>query len=142
MSTTKVEELVRRYVAAVADLGVDEAEVAELLDPELELVEHPNSISPTGSRTDRAGALAGLRAGRELLAEQSFVITALMVDEDRVALQATWSGVTAHDRGPLAAGTRLMAEIGAFVTVRDGRILRHETYDCYLPPRPPAPERR
>jgi ketosteroid isomerase-like protein len=140
MSTTEVVDLVRRYVAAVADLAADEAEVGRLLDPEMELVEHPNPIRPSGARTDRAGVLDGLRAGKELLAEQSFEVHEVLAGDgaERLALRATWSGVTRVDRGTVPAGTELRAEIAAFVTVRDGRILRHETYDCYLPPRLPA----
>lgn len=31
------------------------------------------------------------------------------------------------------AGTQLTGHVASFFTVRDGRIVRHETFDCYEP---------
>ena len=54
-----------------------------------------------------------------------------LVAGDRIAARATWRGTMAIDAGPLAAGTELTAHIATFTEVRDGRIYRHATYDCY-----------
>lgn len=35
--------------------------------------------------------------------------------------------------GRLSAGTMLSAHIAAFLTVVDGQIREHETFDCYEP---------
>jgi ketosteroid isomerase-like protein len=41
---------------------------------------------------------------------------------------------TAHRRGtPAATGRELTAHIATFTQMRDGRIFRHATYDCYEP---------
>ena len=51
-----------------------------------------------------------------------------MVDAgDKIAARATWRGTLA------ATGQELTAHIATFSEVRDGRIFRHATYDCYEP---------
>ncbi|MCW2688977.1 MAG: hypothetical protein JWR37_3867 [Mycobacterium sp.] len=44
-----------------------------------------------------------------------------------------WRGTVAADNERFAAGTELVAEMAGFLTVRDGRIVAHDTYDCYPP---------
>ena len=61
----------------------------------------------------------------------------MIADGERAAVRASWSGVVGVDRGPFAAGTELSCVMAGFLTVRDGKIARHETYDCY-PPLPVA----
>ncbi len=82
--------------------------------------------------------MAGYVAGRELLVEQSFDVHALLVSGSGVAVRATWRGTLARDMGPLPAGTVLTAHIAALLTVVDGQIREHETFDCYEPLFPPA----
>ena len=45
----------------------------------------------------------------------------------------TWRGTMAIDAGPLRAGTQLVAHVSQHTTIRDGRIFRTESYDCYEP---------
>ena len=47
--------------------------------------------------------------------------------DDTIAARATWTGTLA------ATGRQLKAHIATFSEVRDGRIFRHATYDCYEP---------
>jgi ketosteroid isomerase-like protein len=50
-----------------------------------------------------------------------------------VIARVTWSAEIGRDRGPFRAGQRLTAHLAQFITVREGRIIRLETYDCYEP---------
>lgn len=127
------EDVVRRYFAVVGDLTHTEAELEALLHPDATLVELPNPVAPQGARRSAEEALAAFRAGRALLSEQSIEIQELMATGERAAVRALWQGTVGRDAGPFPAGTRLTAHIAAFVTVRDGRVLAHETYDCYEP---------
>jgi ketosteroid isomerase-like protein len=127
------EEVVRRYYAVVGDLTHTETELEAILHPDATLVELPNPIAPKGATRSAEEAVAAFRAGRALLSEQSFEIEELMAMGERAAVRALWEGTVGRDAGPFAAGTRLTAHIAAFVTVRDGQVLRHETYDCYEP---------
>jgi ketosteroid isomerase-like protein len=118
--------LVERYYASVADLNGSPEALRQLLHPDLRIIEHPNAIHPQGTVRDRDEAVAAYEQGQSMLSEQSFELEEVLVSGDRVAVRALW-------RGTLAAGARLEARIAAFLTVADGRILIHETYDCYAP---------
>ena len=133
LATADALSVVRAYYAVVADLASSEADLAALLAPELRVIEHPNALIPTGAARNREQTLAGFAAGKALLAEQSFVIHEAVATAGTVAVRATWSATVARDRGGFTAGTRLTAHVASFLTVRDGRIARHETFDCYEP---------
>jgi ketosteroid isomerase-like protein len=117
---------VERYYATVADLRSSPEALRALLHPELRVVEHPNAIHPQGTVRDRDAVVAAYEQGKGMLSEQSFELEEVVASGDRVAVRALW-------RGTLAAGARLEARIAAFLTVDDGRIREHETYDCYSP---------
>jgi ketosteroid isomerase-like protein len=124
--TPDPRSVVERYYATVADLGGASAELRELLHPELRVVEHPNAIHPQGTVRDREAVVAAYEQGKAMLSDQSFELDEVLVSGDRVAVRATW-------RGTLAADARLEARVAAFLTIVDGRIREHETYDCYSP---------
>jgi len=130
-STT--EEVVRRYYQVVGDLTHTEQDLAALLHPDAALVEHPNPVVPRGARRGVEETLAGFSAGRGLLSDQSFEIHELLAVGERAAVRATWEGTVGQDAGPFQAGTKLTAHVAAFVTIHDGLVLEHETFDCYEP---------
>ena len=134
--TTAVEDVVRRYYAVVSDLASTEAELAPLLAAGLRVTEHPNAVTPRGAVRDLAATLAGFRAGRALLARQAFDLHEVVVAGSRAAVRATWHGVVGVDAGPYRAGEELRAHVAAFLDVREGRVVDHETFDCYEPVRP------
>ena len=126
-------DVVRRYYATVADLGSTDEALLELLDPDVRVVEHPNAITPTGGVGDLSVALAGFRAGKRLLSAQSFDLHEVLVAGDRVAVRATWRGTIGLGTEKLPAGAELVAHVASLLTVKDGRITDHETFDCYEP---------
>ena len=130
---TSTEAVVQSYYAVVADLSRREDDLAAILHPDATLVEHPNPVVPHGARRGVEEALSGFRAGRALLSEQSLEIQELIATGERAAVRARWDGTIGRDAGPFTAGTRLTAHMAAFLTVRDGRVLEHETFDCYEP---------
>ncbi len=80
---------------------------------------------PGGRRTWPRSGAGGFAKGRELLREQSYEVLERVQEGDVIAARVTW-------RGTLAAnGQELRAHIATFTQVRDGRIFRHATYDCY-----------
>ncbi len=48
-------------------------------------------------------------------------------------MRATWTGTVERDAGPFRPGQQLVAHVAALLAVRDGRIVDHETFDCYEP---------
>jgi ketosteroid isomerase-like protein len=130
---TDAAAVVERYYEVVADLSASERALRELLHPDVRVVEHPNAINPRGGVRDLEGVVSGYLAGKKMLARQSFKLHELVVKGERVAVRATWEGTLAGDVGPLPAGAPLKAHVASFLTVADGRILEHETFDCYEP---------
>src|SRR3954454_10251397 len=107
-----------------AAAAFDEHALAKLIHPEVRIREMPNAINREGTERDAETARAALRKGATLLAEQSYEVHDVLRAGDRIAARATW-------RGRLNDGQELKAEIATFTEVREGRIYRHATYDCY-----------
>lgn len=128
-----VESVVRAYYGVVSDLSSNEDDLRALLAPSLYVKEHPNAVTPDGAVRDLAGTLAGFRAGKALLREQVIALREVMVVGERAAVRAAWTGVIGMDAGPYFAGQKLVADIASFLTVRDGQVVEHETFDCYQP---------
>jgi ketosteroid isomerase-like protein len=126
--------VVDRYLAVVADLDAEPDALAALLDPAARIVEHPNLVAPTGRKRDAAAARAAREHSRTLLAGHRFDVREHLVAGDRVVTRATWTGTLARDAGTLGAGTELRAECCMVFTVRGGRIVDQENFDCYVPP--------
>lgn len=119
------EDVVRRYFAIVADLGSTAEDLRAILEPDAVFTELPNPISPHGHVRTVDETVAGFEAGKARLSAQSIEIHEVLIADERAAVRSTW-------RGSVGA-TEIVAHMGGFVTVRDGRIAVHETYDCYEP---------
>jgi len=105
----------------------DEEALARILHPEARIAEMPNAINPEGTERDVAAAREAFARGKGLLREQSYDVHQVVQAGDTIAARATW-------RGTLAASEQeLKAHIATFTQVRDGKIFRHATYDCYEP---------
>jgi ketosteroid isomerase-like protein len=123
--------VVRRYYEIVSDLSSTADDLRSVLHPGVQVHEYPNAISPNGSVRTRDEVVAAFLAGKDLLSEQSFDVHEAFSAGDRVAVRATWRGTLAKAMGSVPAGGELVAHVAALLTVRDGLIRRHETFDCY-----------
>jgi ketosteroid isomerase-like protein len=128
--------VVRRYYEIVADLDSPPEALLNVLDPAVRITEHPNAINPRATVRDRDGAVAAFAAGKSLLSAQAFDVLEAVASGERVAVRATWRGTIGTGTDALPAGTQLVAHVAAWVTVADGRIREHETFDCYEPAAP------
>jgi ketosteroid isomerase-like protein len=109
--------------SAAAEFDTDK--LAAIIHPDIRFSEMPNLINPGGSERGWDEAMAGFEKGRELLSAQSYDVHSRVADGDTIAARVTWRGTLA------ATGQELTAHIATFTQVRDGRIFRHATYDCY-----------
>jgi ketosteroid isomerase-like protein len=105
----------------------DSGALERVLHPDARISEMPNLVNRGGTERDRAAALAAFARGRKLLSAQSFAVHCSVVAGDTIAARSTWRGTLA------ATGQELTAHIASFTQVRDGRVYRHATYDCYEP---------
>jgi ketosteroid isomerase-like protein len=127
------DQLVDRYLAAITDPQTDGETLDRLIHPGYTFREWPNAINPAGTERDRATSMQGLAASRTMLRSHAFEVHAHIVSGDTVASRMTWRGTMAIDAGPLKAGTELVAHVSQHTTIRDGQILRTESFDCYEP---------
>jgi ketosteroid isomerase-like protein len=125
--------VVRLYYEIVGDLESTRDALLRMLHQDLQVHVYPNALSPNGAVRDHDETLADFMAGKDLLSAQEFDVHEALSSGDRVAVRATWQGTLARSVGELPAGKELVANIAAFLTVRDGLIRRHETFDCYDP---------
>jgi ketosteroid isomerase-like protein len=131
--TPTTAEVVRRYYELVAGSDTTPDELQAVLHPDARLVEHPNPVVPQGAVRGVTETLQGFRAGKTLLSAQEFEIHEVLADGPRASVRGNWRGPLAQDAGPYLSGTVLEARIAAWLTVRDGQVVEHETFDCYLP---------
>ena len=131
MSTTSTRDIVLSYLRAVESHDLDE--VARWLHPEVEVIEHPNRVSPAGKRYDRAALREAGERGKALLASERYEVRSMIVDGERAAVQIEWSGTLGVAAGPLPAGHVMRAQICSVIELRDGKVWRQEQYDCFQP---------
>lgn len=130
--SSEQERLVRDLLDAISR-NAPAAEVAAHWHPAAEQVEYPSVMRPNGHTRGLAEMLESYDAGSGLLRHQSYDVHNVVADGDRVAVQLTWTATTAVQAGTLPAGTDLVAHVAIFYVLRDGKILRQSSYDCYEP---------
>jgi ketosteroid isomerase-like protein len=133
MSQTE-QQIIERYLSRIADPSVDVVRIAELLDDDMRFVERPNLVNPRGSTRNVAQMLTSVAQGRRLLTDQRFEVVDHVVAGDTIATRVVWKGTLATDAPPYPAGSRIRADSFMHFTLRDGRILHQENYDCFHPP--------
>ncbi|MEO8700527.1 MAG: nuclear transport factor 2 family protein [Kofleriaceae bacterium] len=117
-------EVITAYLEAVESHDLDR--VAGWLHPDVELVEHPNKISPAGMHADKAAMRAAGERGKTLLAKERYAVRSMIVEGPRAAVLLVWSGT-------LPDGRVMTAQICSVIELRDGKVWRQEQYDCFEP---------
>jgi len=126
-------DLVRRYLAAVADPAETPETLGRFMHDEVVFDELPNAVVPRGARRDRAANAAAWERGAQVITGQRFDVIDAVASGDRVAVELIWTGTLKVPYGPRPAGSQMRAHVGAFFDLRDGRIVRQRNYDCYEP---------
>jgi hypothetical protein len=99
-------EVARAYIQAIESGATSEA-LARFFTPDVVIQEMPNRISPRGSVADLAKALQGAERGQQIFTRQSYTITSLLAEGNRVALEPDWVGITAIPIQNLPAGSEM-----------------------------------
>lgn len=132
MTRDETLDFLKRYLRAVEEGGGAER-AEEFYTPDALLIEHPNKLAPKGVMRDLAEIVEAGRRGRALLERQRNELESAVIEGDRAALTLRWTGVFKVDVPQLGlkAGDALHARFAQFYTLRDGRIARQETFDCF-----------
>jgi ketosteroid isomerase-like protein len=117
-------DVVLDYLRAIEAHELDR--VALMLHDDVEVVEHPNKMNPTGARYDKAAIRAAGERGATLMTSERYEVRALTTDGHRAVAQVHWTGVL-HD------GHSMRAHICSVIELRDGLVWRQEQYDCFEP---------
>jgi SnoaL-like domain len=130
-------ERVLAFVAAFDRRWPSEEEIRALLARDVRFVERPNLVNPAGSERDAEGIVAGVAAGKQLLAWQSYEVLDHVAQDDLVVLRMRWTGGLAVDAGAWKQGTVLSAWSVGHYRLDKGLIVEIEQHDCYEVPVPP-----
>ena len=129
-------ETARLYLAAI-ERSTSAAEVGrpihEFFAPEVELIEYPNRLVPTGGTRDLAAVKAAAERGKKAVSGQRYEVIAAYAVRDTVILEVLWVGTLAVPLGSLSAGDEMRAHFAVFLEFRDGLIVRQRNYDCFDP---------
>jgi ketosteroid isomerase-like protein len=125
-------ELVQRYLEAI-EAGATGERLETFFTPDVEQVEFPNRLVPTGARRDLASILEAAERGRAVVRSQHFEVHAIVESGATAAAEATWTAVLAVPVGSIPAGGEMRARFAMFFELRDGRIARQRNYDCFDP---------
>jgi ketosteroid isomerase-like protein len=125
-------EVARRYLAAL-EAGAVGDDLAAFFSPDIEYIEFPNRLVPTGARRGRSEMLAGALRGRKVLREQRYQVEHAFADAGVVVLEVLWVGTLAIDVGSTPAGSEMRAHFAVVLELRDGRITAQRNYDCFYP---------
>ncbi len=123
-------EVVRDYLKALESGEAGES-LARFFAEDAVQVEFPNKLNPKGQKSDLARIIERSVQGQNLLSAQSYKINTEIARENRVAVEASWSGTLAISVGSLEAGSEMRASFAMFFELENGKILRQHNYDCF-----------
>jgi len=125
-------EVARDYIRAIESGATSDA-LERFFTPDVAITEMPNRVAPHGSSSNLAKALQGAERGQQLFKRQTYTITNILAEGDRVALELDWIGVCAVQIQNLPANSEMRDHAAIFLHFRDGRIARQHHYDCFEP---------
>ena len=124
--------LVRMYLNALQSGEAGDA-LRRFFTEDVQQVEMPNQLNGRGQESNLEHILQRSQQGLKIMQRQQYEIVSEVAQDDRVAVEARWTGVLAVALGTLAAGTEMKASFAMFFHFRDGRIAVQRNYDCFDP---------
>lgn len=126
------KQLIRDYLKAHVAGAIGE-DLAKFFTSDAIQIEYPNKLNPNGGKSDRATILQRAEQGQKILTHQSFEIQSEIAEDDRIAIEAMWTGTLAIPIANLQAGDSMKAHFSMHFEIRDGRIALQKNYDCFEP---------
>jgi ketosteroid isomerase-like protein len=128
----KNRQLIRSYLSALGAGAVGD-ELARFFTSDAAQIEFPNRLNANGGHSDLATILLCAEQGQKLLTQQTYEIHSETAEDNRVAVEAIWTGTLAVSVGTLAPGSTMRAHFALHFEIRDGRIAAQRNYDCFDP---------
>jgi ketosteroid isomerase-like protein len=122
--------IVREYLSALQAREAGNS-MRRFFTENVRQVELPNRLNPKGQESDLAGMLRRSEQGSKVLSSQRYEIVSEIAQENRVAVEARWTGVLAVPFGAIPAGAEMRAHFAIFFEMEDGKIALQRNYDCF-----------
>jgi len=132
MPENKNISVIREYLKALAD-GESGESLGRFFNKNAVQIELPNKLNPIGGKSDLETIKRRSEEGKNLLTRQTYTIKNEIIDGDRIAVEAEWTGILAVPLGELAAGYEMKAHFAMFFKFENGRIAVQRNYDCFEP---------
>ena len=97
-------DLARHYIEFFNNPNGTAEELGNFLAPEIVWREMPNKFAPAGRTNEYAKMLKNFQIGQKLVSPQSYRIDTAIVQDDTVALELSWEGITVQAIGPFPTG--------------------------------------
>ena len=123
---------IRTYLNALQSGEAGDA-LCRFFTDDVRQIEMPNQLNPRGQESNLNHIIQRSQQGLKVLERQQYEIVSTIAQEDRVAVEARWTGVLAIALGTLPPGTEMKASFAIFFHFRDGRIALQRNYDCFDP---------
>jgi ketosteroid isomerase-like protein len=127
-----IEDFVRSYFAALGK-GVTGEELAIFYASDVIQEEFPNRLMPNGAKRNLQAILEGAIKGQAVMANQTYEIIRLIVNENSAAVEFLWTGEAKIELGTLKIGDVMKGRFATFIDIRDGKIASQRSYDCFDP---------
>lgn len=125
------EQFVRSFLAAIERDEVVGRE-SEWFTEDIVQVEWPNKLAPTGATRNLAQLREAGERGRAIVERQWYEVSNIVATGDKVAVEAIFRATFKADVAGLTKGEVMIAHFAMFFEMRDGRIARHHSYDCFV----------
>jgi ketosteroid isomerase-like protein len=121
---------VRKYLAAL-QRGEAGEKLREFFTEDVRQVEMPNQLNSRGQESDLEHILQRSLQGLRIFQHQEYEIVSAVAQEDRVAVEARWTGTLRVPLGKMESGAPMGASFAMFFLFREGRIAIQRNYDCF-----------
>ncbi len=125
-------DFIRRFLDAIEQGKLVGRETDWYTDDAVQ-VEFPNKLQPKGVTRSLADLRRAGEGGAKIVERQAYEIVSCTEQGDRVAVETIFRATFKVDVLGLPAGETMTARFAMFFEMRDGKIARHHTYDCFEP---------
>jgi ketosteroid isomerase-like protein len=126
-------EQTARLLLSLLSHGGDRTRLPEVFHPDVEQVEYPNRLVPTGARRDAAALLQASAKGQQVVTDEHYEVRSVVEKGDALAMEVGWRARLNVQVGQTPAGGTLEADFAIFLTFHEGRIRTQHNYDCFHP---------
>ena len=123
---------VRNYLSAL-QRGKAGDDLCEFFTEDVRQVEMPNQLNSRGQESDLEHILQRSQQGLRIFQHQEYEIVSAVAQEDRVAVEARWTGTLGVPLGKMEPGAPMGASFAMFFLFREGKIAIQRNYDCFDP---------